>query len=137
MNRGRWTERELAILREQYPTELAEDVAAAIGRPVAGVKSKAQSLGIRKANRVEWTDEMLAVLCNKYPDENAQDVADELGLPIGTVYAKANAIGLRKSREFLESEKSGRLTAENSVERSGYEHWTSEEDRIMCDRYPP
>ena len=44
-----WSETELAALRALYADSLTGDIAAALGRPVTAVYSKAQSLGLRKS----------------------------------------------------------------------------------------
>ena len=41
-----WADDEIAYLREHYPVQPAKDVAAAIGRSVAAVRTRATTLGI-------------------------------------------------------------------------------------------
>lgn len=46
--KARWSERELNLLKELYPVEDTELVAAKIGRPIPSVQKMAQMMGVRK-----------------------------------------------------------------------------------------
>lgn len=48
--RGKWSEEELKILREKYPTMKSKDVGDMIGRTAGTIKQKAHRMGIRKSS---------------------------------------------------------------------------------------
>jgi hypothetical protein len=60
-------------------------------------------------NRHSWTGPELRYLVEKYPEHNARVIAEFLNLTLPSVYSMACDLGLKKSKEFLESDKSGRL----------------------------
>lgn len=89
-----WSDEELLRLRELYvPGADAKEVAAALGRPLKGVHTKAHDLGLHL--RQVWTDEEVQRLM----DAQAQgrmltEVAAELGRPYINVAQKARKLAL-------------------------------------------
>lgn len=59
--------------------------------------------------KYDWTEEKIEQLKTLYPDENTQVIANLFGFSIYAIYKMAKNLGLKKSKEFLLSEKSGRL----------------------------
>lgn len=113
-----WTEEQKAFLRENYGTLSYPEIAAALGKPVGHVKSKASAMKITKSRA--WPEEKIEELRRRYPNEITQRIADDLGKPISTVYSMAKKLGLAKTEEFQNSELSGRLTKFNAEERGGH-----------------
>lgn len=56
-----------------------------------------------------WTPEQIEFMKKHYPNERSQDIADHLGKTYAAVVKYAQKIGINKSREFLHSDKSGRI----------------------------
>jgi len=50
INRKRWTDEEIKILRELYPKESAKSIAKKLGRPVNSIWIKAERLGLTKGH---------------------------------------------------------------------------------------
>ena len=131
---GRWTEQELATLREHYSDQPSAAVAALLGRPLPAVYTKANALGLAKSeafnespasgrllpgrpgrrrprNWRAWTDADVAYLRAHFPHERTEDVARAVRRNYRTTAQKARKLGLEKTRAYLQSEKSGRLRA--------------------------
>lgn len=56
----------------------------------------------------KWTIEEIDYLKKNYPDKLSKDVAEKLNRSLCSVYTQAQLLGLKKSKEFMDSEKSGR-----------------------------
>ena len=96
----RWADEEVNFLREHYPTEGAEFVAAKIGRTVSAVWKKAGKLKIR-AN-VFWTNEELSFLRNFYPSRGAFYCSYQLGRTEKATWEKAEKMGLQRYKRTYE-----------------------------------
>lgn len=113
-----WTETELALLRERYPTTRAKALAAIVGHPWMAVITKAKQLGIAKARRQirrPWTDVEIARLRQLYPDTPTHAIARELGRPLHHIYNRAQVLGLAKSEAYLASPHACRLRRGDNV----------------------
>lgn len=63
--------------------------------------------------RRAWADEETRTLVEQYADTPTSEIAAALGRTLDQCYRKAYALGLKKSAQFLDSERSGRLTGSN------------------------
>lgn len=119
-----WTEEELDILKEYFPTEGASIQKRLPRHSIPAIYQRAHRLGVsvdrQHCNR-SWDEDEMAVLREFYPIEG-RDVAKRL--PWRTEAAcktQANKMGLkappRKHKEYVN-------------------HWTEEEDRILRDFFP-
>jgi len=101
MNGRAWTAPELRRLRRLYPRTRTADIAHALGRPLSGVASKANDLGLRKPdNRKKWTAREIRVLRKLYADTPAAEIAAALGRKPHEIYYQASVLKLRKSKSF-------------------------------------
>lgn len=90
----RWTEEELAILRRDYGTRAAEDIAAQLQRGLSAVYLAARNIGLSDSIR-PWSEEEYAKLkamnAEGWPDTH---VAKELGRDRHAVSARRKSLGL-------------------------------------------
>lgn len=101
MNGRTWTEPEMRRLRCLYPHTCTEDIARALGRPLFGVKSKADDLGLRKPARCrKWTARELRLLRRRYAETPATEIASMLDRKVHEIYYQASALKLRKGKAF-------------------------------------
>ena len=101
MNGRAWTEPELRRLRRLYPRTRTADIARALGRPLSGVKTKANDLGLRKpVIGRKWTAREIRTLRALYADTPAAEIAAALGRQRHEIYYQASALKLRKSKSF-------------------------------------
>lgn len=111
MGYKRWDHVEDAILRVWCDEESCEQLAERLGRSVGSVKSRLQTLGIKKKNiypnRV-WTKEMEKLLKTKAGNQSTKSIARLLKMPINRVKLKANRMGVslrtKKYRLWTEGE---------------------------------
>lgn len=98
-----WTQRDLDILRRDFPVLRGEEVARKIGRSMQSVYTKANKLGIKKARYgKEWTPQMLKMLTDFFPLMFNKPLAVWLGVSESSLHRKARALGLKKRPGFLE-----------------------------------
>lgn len=97
MGYKRWDHVEDAILRVWCDEESCEQLAERLDRSVGSVKSRLQTLGIKKKNiypnRV-WTKEMEKLLKTKAGNQSTKSIARLLKMPINRVKLKANRMGV-------------------------------------------
>lgn len=55
-----------------------------------------------------WKPEELDYLRNNYPHKQSIEIAEKLNRSLSSVYCQAQLLGLKKTKEFMDSEKSGR-----------------------------
>lgn len=108
-----WTHSDIRFLRENYKKLSYVDIAAAIGKTPAMVKSQASNLKITTTRK--WSDSQLSILRDLYPDTRTDVIAKMIGKPLHSVYGMAKKLELKKSASFLRSEDSGRLTKLNNT----------------------
>lgn len=111
MRNKRWDHVEDAILRVWCDQESCEQLADRLDRTVGSVKSRLQTLGIKKKNiypnRV-WTKEMEKLLKTKAGNQSTKSIARLLKMPINSVKLKAARMGVslrtKKYRLWTEGE---------------------------------
>lgn len=110
-----WTENEIAILKEYYPTKGAPYCSKLINRTVAAIKTKVRKLGLNvtKERRTQsinrnrnkrsnmWSDEEVNWLIKNYPNFGVEKCAIHLGKSIFSIKSKASKLGLRITEETL------------------------------------
>lgn len=90
-----WAPDETDALRRLFAEDHGwEEIGAALGRPPAGVATKAWALGLRRHSSRPWTDWENAELARRYGGEPTSEVAARLGRSPAAVYARAGALGL-------------------------------------------
>jgi len=100
MNGRAWTDPELRRLRHFYSHVETAQLARVLGRPLAGMKSKANDLGLRKPACRKWTARELRLLRRRYADTPATEIAAALDRKVHEIYYQAAAQKLRKSKSF-------------------------------------
>jgi DNA-binding CsgD family transcriptional regulator len=111
MGYKRWDHVEDTILRVWCDQESCEQLAERLNRSVGSVKSRLQTLGIKKKNiypnRV-WTKEMEKLLKTKAGNQSTKSIARLLKMPVNRVKLKANRMGVslrtKKYRLWTEGE---------------------------------
>ena len=66
-----------------------------------------------------WTSKEINYLQQHYPDRRSADIAKELNRSLCSVYSQARILGLKKSKQFMDSEWSGR---NNVLQEGGKAH---------------
>jgi hypothetical protein len=107
----RWDHVEDTILKVWCDQESCEQLAKRLNRSVGSVKSRLQTLGIKKKNiypnRV-WTKEMEKLLKTKAGNQSTKSIARLLKMPVNRVKLKANRMGVslrtKKYRLWTEGE---------------------------------
>lgn len=93
-----WTGDEIAALHSLFAADQSfDDIAKTIGRPVAGVKDKALTLGLRRYSTRKWSELEDAYLCKNYGTVAAAMIAQELGRGCPAVYVRAQLLGLSET----------------------------------------
>lgn len=100
-----WSEKDIELLRNLYPTEPVQSIANLIGVSCRSVQMKAQKLNIRKIvrkpiykNERYWNKEEIEYLLEHYPISNTQEIVKRLGQrhSLASIYTKARSLGLQK-----------------------------------------
>lgn len=90
-----WAPDEADALRRLFAEDRGwEEIGAALGRPPAGVATKAWALGLRRNSSRAWTEWDDAELARRYGGEPTSEVAARLGRSPAAVHARAGALGL-------------------------------------------
>jgi hypothetical protein len=90
-----WLPSELTALRQMFAAdEPLDGIAAALGRPLHGVRSKIQELGLRRNSSRLWTEAEDALLASRYAQDATSDLAAQLGRSTAAVYARAGTLSL-------------------------------------------
>lgn len=101
MNGQAWTAAELRRLRHLYPRTRTAEIARRLGRPLSGVASKANDLGLRKlAPCRKWTAREIRLLRRRYAETPAPEIAETLNRQRRAIYYQAGLLNLRKSKAF-------------------------------------
>lgn len=93
-----WSAADLEFIREHYGTMEAAEIAAHLGRGLAGVKAKILELGLRC--RTVWTPELDELLQLLFEDTPAGEIGGLIGAPASAVRRRAKQLGLRKAPGF-------------------------------------
>lgn len=97
-----WLPAEIAELRRMFAEDLAvEEMAAALGRPVAGVATKFWELGLRRRSTRPWNELEDQVLVRRYGQDAAAAIAQDLGRSPASIYVRAQLLGLSEANEPL------------------------------------
>lgn len=103
MRPNEWTQKELDILRREFPSRTTEEVAAMLGRSYQATAVMASKLGLKKRHYgTVWTKEMLMLLNNFFPIMFNRPLARWIGVSMRTLIRKARELGLEKEPGFLE-----------------------------------
>lgn len=98
MERNKWTDKTIALLRELYPVETNRHISGLTGMSLTAVKTMARKLGLSKApaeENAEWTKHVLRHFHNRSFSEMAAD----LGVTKTTIHRIAVRLGLKRTRE--------------------------------------
>ncbi len=111
MGYKRWDNIEDTILRTWCDKENCEQLAKRLGRSVGSVKSRLQTLGIKKKNiypKKTWTGEMETFLKSRAGKQSPKSIAKRLGVSRRVLRLKASRLGVslrvEKNRLWTESE---------------------------------
>lgn len=128
MNEQRhWTQEDIAVLRERYPTTDSRQLAREMGRSKTALQRKAQDLGLRKivpqrgGSFRRWSDEDLEFLRTHYATMITDTLAKKLGRSVRTVYSTAAELGLRKDRVTTDAMRSAAMRAKRDQVRAAKE----------------
>ncbi len=95
----KWTDKEVALLKELYPECPIPEIAKRLGRTVVAITDKAYYLGVKRKSYPDklWTAEELQLLRELYPThKDIQDIAERIGRSPSAVRAKADGLGIGK-----------------------------------------
>ncbi|MEW6330188.1 MAG: HNH endonuclease signature motif containing protein [Pseudomonadota bacterium] len=88
-------------LQRLYPRTRTAEIARRLGRPLSGVASKANDLGLRKPDPCrKWTAREIRLLRQRYAETPALEIAVALNRKRHEIYYQAGLLKLRKSRSF-------------------------------------
>lgn len=103
MRSDAWTQKELDLLRREFPARTTEEVARMLGRSVHATSVKASKLGLKKRHYgVVWTPSMLKILTDFFPIMFDRPLAAWVGVSLRTLIRKARELGLEKEPGFLD-----------------------------------
>ncbi len=160
-NNGRWSNYELAILRDKYATNGAKIPDLLATRTEAAIQLQAQNQELRiRSKRCVWNEATELILQRDYPDHGS-DIADliEKGFRQESIKWKAVKLGLRQKKHEWEAKELELLQAEFPTKGTGIaglEHysksviqsqasklglkydkrWTPERISILKEKYP-
>ena len=98
-----WTQKELDILRREYPKRTNEEMTKLIKRGQKAIEQKAHKLGLKKERYgTEWTPQMLKLLRDFYPRMFNEALAKWIGVSPRTLIRKARELGIEKEPGFLD-----------------------------------
>lgn len=90
-----WLPEDIDGLRRRFAAdEDLQEIADALGRTLAAVRTKVQDLGLRRNSSRPWTEADDAYLAEHYGHEATSVIAATLGRSCGAVYARAGLLGL-------------------------------------------
>ena len=100
--RGSWSENEIELLRELFPTMETREIACQLERPLTAVRQKAYEMGLKtKGYSCCWSDGEVNMLEELFPVKKTQEVADLLGRSFLAVQVKAFRMNTRKTKDYL------------------------------------
>lgn len=112
MSKSTWTEREIQLLKELYPSVGVEIPEIRANHSPTAITSKASKLGVRHYAESKWSDEEIAILRDKY-QKFGWHISELLKTrPKNGISAMASRLGLTRDR------------------------WSSEEIALLEDKYP-
>ena len=101
---SKWTQRELYVLRKEFPVKPTTEVAKKLKRSANSISTKANKLGLKKDYKygIEWTPQMLKLLNDFFPIMFNKPLAKWIGVSQRTMLRKARELGLEKQEGFLD-----------------------------------
>ena len=134
----RWSEEDLAYLRENYKKKTNKRIAKDLNRTVAAISIKAGTLGLatkkslvpvqkitsvitkpdgKEVKQVSWTKSETKFLKESFGKYPIAEIAEELGRSVGSVSGKASGLRLKKIRS------------------NKYKTWTDDEIKYLSDNH--
>lgn len=93
----RWTDKEVTILKRNYPLITAAAIAAILDRPLRAVYVKAFHLGLEKPDTATvWTQFMINFLKSQYHRLTNPQLAKALGLNLTVTRNKMRELGIKR-----------------------------------------
>lgn len=90
-----WTEKEDNILREQYNTMKAKDLAKKLQRTTSAVRQRAQVIGVNKTSKhSQWTEEQDQFLIDFYDEYSMPKLAKKLDKTENQIRTRAQKLGI-------------------------------------------
>ena len=97
-----WTNEQLAVLDNEYPTADLKELAARLGKTPEAIKAKALIRKLKRSLNVRvWSPDKRQKLISLYPDHTNLEIASMLGSTESAVAGMAFKLKLRKSAKFL------------------------------------
>ena len=90
-----WLPGDIDVLRQRFAAdEDPQEIADALDRTLAAVRTKVRDLGLRRNSSRPWPGMDDAYLAEHYGHEATSTIAATLGRSCGAVYARAGLLGL-------------------------------------------
>jgi hypothetical protein len=102
VNRIRWSENEIGVLRSIYSEKNNEEIAKILGRNPKSIMENANKLGLYKLNRPiqkTWTDQDQKLLSDLYPTTPPKELEKIFGRSISQIRLKASRLNFVRDRE--------------------------------------
>jgi len=103
-----WTEEELGILEEGYPSDITNDDLMEMlpGRSWPGIANKAHGLGLSRPGQKSWTEEERELLREAYcdPERGPLWLAKELDRTVPSITSRASKMGIVLNPQYSEKE---------------------------------
>lgn len=97
-----WTNEQLAVLDNEYPTADLKELAARLGKTPEAIKAKALIRKLKRSLNVRvWSPDKRQKLISLYPDHTNLEIASMLGSTESAVAGMAFKLKLSKSAKFL------------------------------------
>ena len=127
--RGRWSQQEIARLRELYGLRDDAAIARELNRPVASVRKMAREVFRGKRRTGPWTADEVESLKLYLGATSEEVIAQVLGRSVGAVRSQAERLSMSKDKAFLRKLNQGK----SSVRMP---RWTDEELATLERMYP-
>lgn len=126
----KWTEQELLLLRELYPTTERKLIAAQLQRSMLSVRAMVSALGLKKRAPLNpWRPEEVEIVRTLFPAVGAAETAEALRRPISSVRAMAARMRVKMDSDprslplGTERMMSGRLYRKVSMDNGFLHNW--------------
>ncbi|MBN2020652.1 MAG: hypothetical protein JW749_10565 [Sedimentisphaerales bacterium] len=93
---GLYSDRELGVLRNEYPKTSAVVLAEKLNRSLISVQRELRELGMRRRKQKTWTPDQLKTLRTSYKTTAIWEIANKLNKTPSEIKRKADRIGLKK-----------------------------------------
>lgn len=128
--RVRWTPAIDRWLRDTFPDNQSDHLAALLGCSAAALRVRAGNLGLRKSHewrsknasetvraRSPFSPEIVEIIDLMYADIRTADLAEFIGMPTSRIHAMAKRRELRKSPDVVRQMARDRMTPEHGARR--------------------